>query len=411
MAFLHGALLVGFLALLLVVPGTYYAVPLVVAVLAPWALARPALAPALDREDGLFFATLLLFGGVWCLDVARTGTWPVGEGNQGLFLPLWPFLAAWVGLAWRRRPPSAKGLWAGVALGAALAGGIAAYEFGWLGRHRADSGINAIPFGNLALLFGSLAMVAFLARVRPRGWFLLAAVLGVLASLFSGTRGGWVVLPLLLAVLAWAFGERLPRRRLWPLLGVLAALLIGSAVFPQSGVRQRVDLAVENLQDYARGDAASSLGARLDMWRAGLRLFAERPLLGWGEGRLEARRDQWVAQGQYYAGISRYDQLHNDLIDTAARRGLVGLVSLLLLYGVPFWLFARHSRRRVDPGARALATAGLVVVVAFLGFGLSQSMLRDVRGLSCYLALLMVCWCLLKSTASSRTPQLGDDVR
>ncbi|MFP1678794.1 O-antigen ligase family protein [Alloalcanivorax sp. C16-2] len=404
---LHTALLAGFLALLLVVPWTYYAVPLLAAVLVPWALARPAVAPAPDREDALCLAALLVFGGLWCLDVWRTGTWPVGEGNQGLFLPLWPFLAAWVGLAWRRGPPSANGLWVGAALGAALAGGIAGYEFGWLGRHRADSGINAIPFGNLALLFGGLSLVAFLARGRRRGWFLLAGVLGVLASVFSGTRGGWVVFPLLLAVLAWAFGEGLPRRRLWPLAGVLAALLIGGALLPQSGVRERVDEAVDNLQDYARGDAASSLGARLDMWRAGLRLFVERPVLGWGEGRLEARRDQWVARGQYYAGISRYDQLHNDLIDTAARRGLVGLASLLALYGVPFALFARHLRRRQDRRGRALAAAGLMVITAFVGFGLSQSMLRDVRGLSCYLGLLVACWCLLKSTAPDRSPPIG----
>ncbi|MBM1142717.1 O-antigen ligase family protein [Alcanivorax sp. ZXX171] len=401
---LHTALLAGFLALLLVVPGTYYVVPLVAALLAPWALARPAVAPVPDREDALCLAALLAFGGVWCLDVWRTGVWPVGEGNQGLFLPLWPLLAAWVGLAWRRWPPSANGLWLGAALGAALAGGIAAYEFGWLGRHRADSGINAIPFGNLALLLGTLSLVAFLARGRRRGWFLLAGVLGVLASVFSGTRGGWVVFPLLLAVLAWAFGEGLPRRRLWPLAGVLAAVLIGGALLPQSGVRDRVDEAVDNLRDYAQGDAASSLGARLDMWRAGGRLFVAKPWLGWGEGRLEARRDQWVDQGQYYRGISRYDQLHNDFVDTAARRGLLGLLSLLALYGVPFWLFARHLRARPDRRGRALAAAGLVVITAFAGFGLSQSMLRDVRGLSCYLGLFVACWCLLKANKKGTNP-------
>ena len=108
-ASLHTALLAGFLALLLVVPGTYYVVPLVAALLAPWALARPAVAPAPDWEDALCLAALLAFGGVWCLDVWRTGVWPVGEGNQGLFLPLWPFLAAWVGLAWRRKGFAAQG--------------------------------------------------------------------------------------------------------------------------------------------------------------------------------------------------------------------------------------------------------------------------------------------------------------
>ena len=43
-----------------------------------------------------------------------------------------------------------------------------------------------------------------------------------------------------------------------------------------------------------------------------------------------------------------------------------------------------------------IALAGLVVVVAFIGFGLTQSMLRDARGLAGYLGLVTACWCLLR---------------
>ncbi|MBF5056051.1 O-Antigen ligase [Alcanivorax sp. 521-1] len=210
-ASLHTALLAGFMALLLVVPGSYYVVPLVAALLAPWALARPAVAPAPDREDALCLAALLAFGGVWCLDVWRTGVWPVGEGNQGLFLPLWPLLAA------------------------------------------------------------------------------------------------WVVFPLLLAVLAWAFGEGLPRRRLWPLAGVLAALLIGGALLPQSGVRDRVDEAVDNLRDYAQGDAASSLGARLDMWRA---VLVVRPALAGAPGPSRAGVGGGGPRGDHCVRRLRVEPVH-----------------------------------------------------------------------------------------------------
>ena len=104
-----------------------------------------------------------------------------------------------------------------------------------------------------------------------------------------------------------------------------------------------------------------------------------------------------MAAWDLHSGVSYYDQLHSDLIDTAARRGLVGLASLLMLYGVPLLLFARALRGRPDATTRALAVAGLVVVVAFIGFGLTQSMLRDARGLAGYLGLITACWCLLRT--------------
>lgn len=54
---------------------------------------------------------------------------------------------------------------------------------------------------------------------------------------------------------------------------------------------------------------------------------------------MEAQRDEWVEEGRFHPGISRYDQLHSDLVDTFARRGVLGLLSLMALYGVPLGLF------------------------------------------------------------------------
>ncbi|WOD30056.1 hypothetical protein RYH70_08255 [Alloalcanivorax xenomutans] len=61
-------------------------------------------------------------------------------------------------------------------------------------------------------------------------------------------------------------------------------------------------------------------------------------------------------------------------------------------------VFARNLCRRKDIQGRALAVSEVIVVVAFIGFGLTQSLLRDVRGLSGFLGMLTACWCLLKAT-------------
>ncbi|MCU5783476.1 hypothetical protein MA04_02776 [Alcanivorax balearicus MACL04] len=46
--------------------------------------------------------------------------------------------------------------------------------------------------------------------------------------------------------------------------------------------------------------------------------------------------------------------------------------------------------------------SGYQNLVVFIGLGLTQSLLRDVRGLSGFLGMLTACWCLLKAT-----PEVG----
>lgn len=203
-------------------------------------------------------------------------------------------------------------------------------------------------------------------------------------------------MPFLLLVYRAARDLLSPRWR-HGLAGVL--MLTVTVLLPQSGVTQRVALGVSDVQRYWQQEARdTSVGLRLEMWRGGARLFREKPLLGWGEGRLEQAIDALVEQGTLHPGVGHHDQLHSDLIDTAARRGLVGVTVLVMLYALPLWLFWRWLRRPgADPGTQVLAAAGMMVPVAFIDFGLTQSMLRDVRGLSGYLGLCIACWVALRA--------------
>lgn len=407
-------LLIGaFVALLILLPWAYAAIPLATGLLALAGLLlrrtpAGAIPAVLDGEDRLWLLALLAFSGLWCLDVVRTGVWPVAEHGDSWLVPLWPLLAAGL-LVWlRHHPPARIGWWLGLVVGGLGAGSIAVHERFVLGAYRADNDMNAIPFGNLALLLGVLSLVAMLGRLawpyRPLPWLTpllgLAAVGGFAASFLSGTRGGWVALPLLALMGFRGFRGVFPRRQrrrvaagVWLLLAGLMAM----TAITDYGVVQRFERAVNDIEVYLDGDSSSSVGLRLDMWYAGGRLFLDKPWLGWGEGRLQDARDAMVPLGLIHPSVSQYDQLHSDLVDTAARRGVLGLSTLLALYGVPAWLFARHLRGSRDTRIRVLALSGLMICFAFVYFGLTQSMLRDVRGLSGYLGLTVACWVLLKT--------------
>lgn len=426
-------LLWAFVSLLILVPWAYAAVPLAGGLLALcWLLARDPVHDAvgdlakfgpalLDVEDRLWLLALTAFAGTWCWDVWRTGNWPVAEHGGSWLVPLWPLLAAAL-LVWlRRHPPLRIGWWWGLVVGGLGAGAIAVHERFVLGAYRADNDMNAIPFGNISLLLGVLALVAMLGRLsrplHPSSWLTaalgLASVAGFAASFLSGTRGGWVVVPLLFWMGFRAFRRVFPPRQMLVVavgFWLLVVGLVAMTAITDYGVSERIERAVNDVRDYIEeGDSGSSVGLRLDMWHAGGKLFLEKPLLGWGEGRLQAARDVMVDEGVVHPDVSLYDQLHSDIIDTVVRRGLLGLMTLAALYGIPFWLFARHLHRSRDAQTRTLALSGLMVIVAFVDFGLTQSMLRDVRGLSGYLGLIVACWALLKTHLV--TFRLPDDTK
>ena len=144
-----------------------------------------------------------------------------------------------------------------------------------LGHVRASNGFNAIPFGMLSLLLGSLAWVGVFA-VRS-GWaragLLLALAFGLGASLLSGTRGSWVVFPALVAVVGLGFWRTLPR----PVLGIgvtaLLGLLLLASLSPTVAVTERVGEAMESVDEYDQGERGNSFGVRVEMWRVGVQLF------------------------------------------------------------------------------------------------------------------------------------------
>ncbi|BBI65029.1 hypothetical protein HSBAA_63350 [Vreelandella sulfidaeris] len=85
-------------------------------------------------------------------------------------------------------------------------------------------------------------------------------------------------------------------------------------------------------QYFINNNADTSLGTRFEFWRAGWIMFIENPILGIGEGGIQERLESLVAHEIASDRGMTVPQLHSDIIDTLARRGLLGVISLLLLY-------------------------------------------------------------------------------
>lgn len=412
---MNGVLIFGFSATLVLIPEAHWwfgLAALVSSLLGCAVLASYKTYPLVFTvDDYKLVGALVFFGVVWGGSVLDSGSLPfvAYEGFHHLYL--WPFVAAFFLLAVRVFTPSPHWLWLGICCGALGAGVIAIYERAVIGLERADNGINAIPFGNLSLLMAVLSLVAgiyYLQQLQKFYYWLLlltigAAFLGFLASLLSGTRGGWISIPFLAALLLPATkGLITPKERNITLL-LIMMIAFAIVAYPPTGVWSRLMAIFDNIYQYfINNDADTSLGMRFELWRAGWSMFKDSPVTGVGEGGVQGWLKSLASEGLLHEDVAIYPQLHSDIIDTLARRGLLGLISLLLLYTTFAYAFAKKVlQANGNVRFRLLAISGLMVIIAFFDFGLSQAMFRDLRAFSGFLGFSIAIWaCLGHQTQS-----------
>lgn len=408
---LNGFIILGFSATLISIPQAHWWFGLfalfVSAVACVVMVVHRKCSLGLNNDDYKLVAVLLFFGIVWWLSVIADGTPPliVDAGLRHLYL--WPFIAAFFLITLRVFTPTPDWLWLGVCCGGVSAGLIAIYERVFIGLSRADNGINAIPFGNLSLLMGALSLVSGVYFIQKRTRFhyslisfaMCAAFLGVLASLLSGTRGGWIAIPFLAVLLFSATNNLIkPKTRNVSLI-VTILCVVAIIAYPSSGIWLRIEAIFDDINQYFINDNAdTSLGTRFELWRAGWSMFIDNPIMGVGESGVQEILPSLVEREIAFERGSVLPQLHSDIIDTLARRGLLGVASLLLMYMVFASTFAKKALKANDNvNIKLLAVSGMMVIIAFFDFGLSQSMFRDLRTFSGFLGFSVAIWGCLGS--------------
>ena len=319
-------------------------------------------------------------------------------GSRGFDRPLRFLLAIPVLLLILRYPPRLSWLWGGLALGAIGAGSLALWMKLVEGVVRVGGFLHVIQFGNLSMLMGVLCFAGLgwaVVQRQRHAWvalLLLGALIGMLGSVMSGSRGGWVGLPVVAYVLYRGYGRQLPMAIKAGAVGAALALVATVYLLPQTGVQQRVEAAVSDISHYVSGtETDTSLGLRFEMWRGAAQLIAERPLLGWGEAGYREALGELGEQGVISPVAAEFGHAHNEFIDAFAKRGLVGLAVLLMLYMIPMRMFA-PSLSHPDLPTRSLAVAGTLLPVAFIDFGLSQTFLAHNSGATFYAFWLAVLW-------------------
>ncbi len=258
-----------------------------------------------------------------------------------------------------------------------------------LGGERYDFGYVAL---GLAFIVSVMLLGLFLFRVeitrlklngrhRPvLGWALwvlgLTFCVGVLVV--TQARGAALTLALvgLGALIYRAMAERrggapsvgLGRRVLLP---ALMVLMIASVVLWSSRARFAYDAAsVEAASSLHDLSFQTPVGARINLYRIGLRLFAERPVLGWGPG---TSGTQYLVQSPAMGfpprdreGAAEYSHLHSAGLEILVRFGLAGALMAFTILAVMARAYRCLSDRELGDQGRLrhfLLLAGAMTLI------------------------------------------------
>lgn len=358
----------------------------------------------LNKQDKILIAILLFYFLIFVmLNLLH------GEGIKEFDLPLRFLLAVPALLLLRAYPPSPAYYWAGLIVGGVLAGCFTGWQNLFLGQDRAGGHTNPIQYGNISFILGILCLAGFnWAQQQRRAalWIVLliaGAIMGLLGSLFTGSRGSWMGLPVCLCILYWYYGGTLDKRYVVSAIAVLAIGLTVIYVTPRTEVKTRAELAVNEARDYLRNkNAVTSIGVRMEMWRTAFIVIPERPWFGWGKTGFVARESTLIQDGTINAFMQDNNHVYNEWLDALVKRGVFGLIALLSLYCVPFAFFI-HTLRHGHAVQRPYALAGLLLITCFISFGFSQVFMAHNTGVMTLGFMLVILWGLLRNSPQHDT--------
>lgn len=235
--------------------------------------------------------------------------------------------------------------------------------------------INEIHFGDLTLILGVLSALSINWGTRDSIYTLLFKIIGLFAglvdSMLSGSRGGWLAIPFI--ILIWMIYKDHK-----PLFVKLTIAIVGSTLislfsyFFIHSIHVRLNDVYSDLASFSQGNIDTSIGIRLQLWKAALHLFAENPIFGVGAEGFSRAMDTLSQSGYITSTAAQLGkgEVHNQILASLVRFGIFGLISILAVYLVPFYIFMRAARIG-NSQQRTAAIMGMCLTLGFFIFGLT----------------------------------------
>lgn len=260
---------------------------------------------------------------------------------------------------------------------------------------RPSAAVNPMRYAAVALIMVVFIVNALFVFKYPKArWILLvfAACLAIVACVLTQTRGVWLAIPVLSLCYAAYFSQYVSKKMVCMLLVSMCLLL---AILTQmSFVKSRIDVTLDNIERYQENsDGRSSLGVRLDMYKASLILFHERPLWGHGLGVFKEKskllREAGLLGNNVHKQVGTRRTPHNEFFQALIERGLFGLLVTVLLFLIPAYIFYR-ALKSVSRRGRYYGLSGLGMLLVLFVAGQTGTLFNHNLFTNLYIIVILL---------------------
>jgi O-antigen ligase len=251
-------------------------------------------------------------------------------------------------------------------------------ELAWL---RPGGDVNPMRYAAISLIIMTFSLNAILVlkkkTVGLKILLVLSIIFALIACLLTQVRGSWIAIPVLLFYyVIYLYRNGSPKFLITTLL--ISGVIIGGASQNQS-LKNRVLLIANDLQEYSHGNSESSIGSRLDMFKAAGVLIKQNPIFGHG---LNSYSPLATKIRNDTPGMSRdvgvWANPHNEILQVLVEKGIIGLLTLLLLFLVPGWLFFKALNKTVNSNFaehnKFYAICGITLLIVYAVAGQSVAL-------------------------------------
>lgn len=234
-----------------------------------------------------------------------------------------------------------------------------------------------IQRGNMGMLVGVMALISYFGLNRSR-WKLIALIgffSGVLLSILSGSRGGWLTIIIVFLTLLIVFYKFDRKRLIKAILLVLLFLFLLILFWSSLPIQVRVEQAISDVFNYFDGNYQTSVGYRLEMWKASWLGFVERPIFGWGFESFEFVYKKHLEEYRSNSISYVFGHPHNDYMLFLVEMGVIGLVVMLSIFIYPLIKLFDSLKKGLSTGKLELiflSLLGIVLVESVMEFMISD---------------------------------------
>ena len=227
-------------------------------------------------------------------------------------------------------------------------------------------------FAGAILILGTLSLMS-VNWLRPDPLFLVIAkvaafMLALYCAVKSTERGVWIAVPVLLLIL----GSKIPSKLRF-FVGIGLLLLIAAIYVSMPEISARLAQTRAEFASILDRNLENPIGWRLQMWIVAAHLFSGNLLAGVGPTGVEdSLRQAAVEHHLTPAGLdAALSQIHSEVLAKALALGVPGVLAILAVYLVPLALFVHSAKTSPGHIHRTAGMMGVLLVIAYMIFGLS----------------------------------------